>query len=772
MWRLLFLTPFYLLASSLPLLSEVGRNLEYEYATLAGIFSVLLIPLSALLIPKNKIADKSKNGQNFPAIEMIWITLLAPLISALPPAILFLANQCPCSKMGFLFWQSVQWLPAIFIGHAFYHLLLRFRLNNTPNWKLWLGYVLVIVLLSLHMLLQLWTNPQVRLTHLLFGFLHGPIYDSLIQFDFGILFARMSHVLLSLLLLAIVWYAPKARWYLVTGIIALLYTITAFISANFPSQMLGQDKLNRLLPHQLAAPDFTLHYLNTHHGETLVTPKAIKRIFRDTDFHLNELKKNLELTEPPHIHVFVYPSQKEKKLWFGGGATDVTDVYGPSIHITEQEWPHSTLRHELTHAILANNGYYGIGFHPNMAFTEGIASALAPSGRTLTPHMYAAWLLDVKKIGKIQDLFSPMFWRYSGARAYIVAESFIDFIIEKYGVKAAKNLYSGDQWQKALGESEETTVRGWREKIFAGYKKEDVSIYTDAKFRKEGVLDDLCPHTKADYQRHRNEGLFIRLRQPLSWEPDSDFLHWRRNIEPGNKGILLKIWQKEIHTVATERFPEKSRIATWIHALKGARNWPAKSIEDIEMAVLESDLLRLNNEWEKSYQILETLYDYTQRIHVGDSLLRRIHARFYIENVLSSEKSFNWRVYLAGWNSRIPLEVFDDQLPWIQNYLLLRNLPKKFFSAAYLNRLANIEVPKDVHLNFKMEWYRILGTKFFMKEMYKEAELTFNHAHQIAPDGWKALLSQHTRHAAFYKQFKKIQSSQWRAKADSQPENR
>ena len=39
-----------------------------------------------------------------------------------------------------------------------------------------------------------------------------------------------------------------------------------------------------------------------------------------------------------------FADENKKKLWFGGGSTDVTDVYTPSVHVSLGSWPHPTLR--------------------------------------------------------------------------------------------------------------------------------------------------------------------------------------------------------------------------------------------------------------------------------------------------------------------------------------------------------------------------------------------------------------------------------------------
>src|SRR5690606_33355072 len=115
----------------------------------------------------------------------------------------------------------------------------------------------------------------------------------------------------------------------------------------------------------------------------------------------------------------------------------------PSIHITADAWPHPTLRHELVHALASGFGYHGLGFHPNMAFTEGLAEALAPREQMISVHEGAASLIESGRLPAIEKLFSPAFWRESGGRAYTVAGSFIRHLIETRGMAEVKNLYAG-----------------------------------------------------------------------------------------------------------------------------------------------------------------------------------------------------------------------------------------------------------------------------------------------------------------------------------------
>src|SRR5690606_30180103 len=135
----------------------------------------------------------------------------------------------------------------------------------------------------------------------------------------------------------------------------------------------------------------------------------------------------LAISEHPHIWIYVYADGRLKKTLFGAGETDVTDVYTPTVHITAESFPHSTLRHELVHALLSSHAPFGLGFHPNIAITEGFAEALAPRIRTLDLDVASAALISTGKLKNMENLFSPLFWLESGERSYTAAGSFLRY---------------------------------------------------------------------------------------------------------------------------------------------------------------------------------------------------------------------------------------------------------------------------------------------------------------------------------------------------------
>ena len=185
MWRYLFLVPAYLLATSLPLVSQVGANLEYEYALLASYLGLVLLPAVALLLPARRLPMEDGQFSIGASFEVFWILFISPLFGLLPGAYAYAMKLCPCSASGFGFWMLVLWYPSWVLAHAVHHGILRFRCRGLPPWKIAAGWMIAYGAMVSVAMIELWVFPQKRIVNLLIGFIHGPIYDDWIAVDHG-----------------------------------------------------------------------------------------------------------------------------------------------------------------------------------------------------------------------------------------------------------------------------------------------------------------------------------------------------------------------------------------------------------------------------------------------------------------------------------------------------------------------------------------------------------------------------------------------------------
>src|SRR6185312_615202 len=101
-----------------------------------------------------------------------------------------------------------------------------------------------------------------------------------------------------------------------------------------------------------------------------------------------------------------------------------------------------------------------------------------------------------------------------------------------------------------FGERRAASVAAWKSQILKGYDQEKNALFTEALYRYPGVFNDLCPHSKADLSRGRGDSAFTRLRQPVGWDPDQDYLGWLMRLDPHDASTRLKIWGREIQRIA------------------------------------------------------------------------------------------------------------------------------------------------------------------------------------------------------------------------------
>ncbi|MCX6126422.1 MAG: hypothetical protein NTV34_16940, partial [Proteobacteria bacterium] len=415
-----------------------------------------------------------------------------------------------------------------------------------------------------------------------------------------------------------------------------------------------------------------------------------------------------------------------KKLYFGGGATDVTDVWTPSVHITADQAPHATLRHELVHAISSEFGWHGLGFHPNIALTEGLAVALAPPGERLSIHSLSASLLQSGKISSLEELFSPLgFWSQSGPRAYTVAGSFLQFLFEQAGAESVRKIYSGTNFLAATGHTLPYWSSKWRKFIDTQFDPK-LTMQSEALFRSKGLLREKCPHTKADLQRPRSDGLWTRLRQPVGWDR-AQYLQWLSSFDQSDRGGKINLWLNRIKESAMAHSGSKLGMTTWLEVVQRARYKPSKTVEDVELGVIESDVLAFLGRTTESLDVLSELQAEFAVASPGDAIERQIYARFLIQRSgASGTHVLEWRKYLAGWRS---LPEADPSDHWIMSYLRMRRDTRASLLAASAHLLMPVD---DMDPKFRSEWHKILADRFFNAEEFTSAASQYRSGANLA----------------------------------------
>ncbi len=711
--KLLFYLSGFAAFSWASLVFPINRNLEYEFFLCLNILFILL----AFIAGQIKYLHQTILTQYKQLITFGFLATLSPLV------LLLYQQSCSCSPRETLLWLMLLWGPGWLVAWGTFFATYRICQLHLPYFKRFLIQIAFGFSIGVLPLIILWIFPQKRLTGLFWGFLHGPIYDHWIPVDGGIFLSRSIHGLIGLFTVLALRPSREiiSRFIWIPGLLATL--IINLIPFPFASHGHGSKILRTALPQTHAGNGYELHFAGEDSRKNL---HRIDQLTRQIEFNLDDLQEYNTLETP--VQIYVYNNQNQKKKVFGGGSTDVTDVVTPSIHITWESWPHATLRHELVHAITSGDAFWGLGFHPNIAFTEGLAMALAPTEGTFSLNESVRTLKEQDQLPPLELLFSPRFWLQSGRRAYRTAGSFIKYLLITYSKEQVMRLYKGESWENIFSVSMQEAIQEWLTTVGKLPKKEN-NRFGEAIFRYPGIFLDLCPHSKATLGK--NGKIFPGWRQPSPWQ-HRDFVNWLRHLEPQSmrhrfqenflqiKSAFEKNDIDQVHRIIS-LFPQKDNI---------------EYLEEFSFKMLAADLhYLLSHDLEAFKQQLNGMKILAKQNFLGFSHERQLDLRIFASLHLSPADLQELVGYLA---QLTPYKQLKKNNTWLFSYLHLRR--QITYSRAKLTSLWNLPIPSTLSNNIKYEWYKYLGIRMMQNSYYDLATKSFTQAlHHSHPGGYEIL---------------------------------
>lgn len=725
-FKVLFLSVLVLSAS--PLLWPPARNLEYEYAIIITWLNGLLLPLSAYLIPK-------KNIQSRPPKQLFLLFLGVPLLAYLPGWSMFRLGLCQCVEMGFTFWYVLLVVPAIWLGSAVFYGILRTRKQPFLSW--FIGAVpLLMAVVSLSVL---WFFPQKRMNSLFLGFLHGPIYDRWIPLDYGVVVGRLGHAVFALAILAVAvgLYAFRSRVFALMMAVACILFCIAWRSDSGGH---GFSALKRHLSESVTKSGVVVHFT----GQSPDDEKMAQSLLMDAVFHVEEIKNflNVKLNRP--LHIYAYKDEAHKKILFGGGDTDITDVWSPSIHVELLPSPHPTLRHELVHGVSSFVSWHGLGFHPNMLLTEGLAMALAPIEQDLDFDIVAASMIRSGQFDSLDALVNPLgFWREAGQRSYYLAGSFLRWLNAKYGAAAVGYLYSGQSFFEVTGQTAKATLGAWARDVELAYDERQ-KLIVEKFTRDPGVLQDVCPHSFVDLARPRDDGFLTRLRQPLGWD-SSQMLIWSLDRFPESQSLRLKKINDEIAKKLREPQTEELNYNELIAIVGGMHRQQASSIEDLQFELLQADLEFLSGNYEISRDRLRELFRLFAQQEPGAYLRRQVEVRLALREEINDVNRIKlWTKYLAGWSLSLPLQANPS---WVEEYLSAKR--QSHSTGVKLDSWLRLVKSSTKYREIRREWLKLIARGYADLGAFSKAQVVYEALAELSQGESTRLAMEHARRMVF-----------------------
>ena len=696
----------------LPLTTSAGRNFEYEYALAVSLGIWFILPLLPWPNVPNTLTSLARR---------LTIDLALVLASAV---VAFFASSCPCSFMGFVFWLPFQVAPAL-IWTCGVKLLLD---DKHPRKNLWI-LALVNSTLIIQLLIQTLVLPQKRFLHPTFGFWHGPVYDRYIAISDALVQNRILQFAAGV---AICWLLLTWRRQFLVRTAVFCLTVVALQYLPGEGTELGMKPLEARFAKRLIGAGFELHYVPRDNND-----QQIQDLFWATHFHIEDLQQQLGI-EPPFIKVFVYPGSRDKKLWFGGAGTDITDVFSPSIHISERPLPHPTLRHELVHAALAREAYFGLGFHPNMALTEGIAVALAPQKRPWPLDVGARFLIESKKIDPYGIIQGQSFLAAAASRSYTIAGSFAKHLVDNQLTEHLLAVYSGQDWATSFNRQNRNLIQEWLDKLHQSPASQDTSLFGETLYREEGTLRSTCPHSRIDLGPRTPSNF-----KPASWSA-SDYKEWLAAIDPRPKRHQLQQAKHEI-----KQLFHSGKLANFdISRLPQQDVEQMISLEDVHLALLKWDVLLTANHNSEAAKQAHLLRAVSSRHRLPDHLLRAIEARLLLLTLDDQPTARSWLRYVANLRA-IPERRIHEEDPWIIAYLKVRRYEQSDPTVS-LDQLAKRQIPDELSRELRAEWFRLLANLYGGRGQYSKARSMMRSAAVQGPPGHQAFYLLQSRRYAYF----------------------
>ena len=93
------------------------------------------------------------------------------------------------------------------------------------------------------------------------------------------------------------------------------------------------------------------------------------------------------------------------------------------------------------------------------------------------------------------------------------------------------------------------------------------------------------------------------------------------------------------YKLAQNRFADQKQLKKWRATVAKSRLWPPQALEDVEAAILQSDLERVLGNYHESLDLLKKLGELAKDRYLGAAISRSIEARIAIENQLPLERA-------------------------------------------------------------------------------------------------------------------------------------
>ncbi|MCH7722203.1 MAG: hypothetical protein IIC76_02535 [Bacteroidetes bacterium] len=469
----------------LPLTNVFG----YEFSVINSLLLVLLSGIYTIYFYKNNF-EKHQPDFLKDVLQSLFLFLLIPFCVSVFNSII--TGFCSFTD-GILFYLVIT-APSILIGTSLglISILLLSRFQIVLLLLLYIGILAIIAF-------EIYFNPQVYIFNPILGFFPGTIYDEGIAVTGKLVIYRVLNLLFFtfIIIAAMRSLIRGKKKYVITTIVIPI--VIAGIFYLLSPQFGFSTTFNRLkdeLDKTIVSEHFIIH------SDRRIENKKIKMLALNHEYYYQELEKYFEVSLDEKIHAFIFYDNDQKKELLGSRNADIAKPWLNQIYITYDNWDH-TLKHELAHCFSADfgAGILKLASGLNPMLIEGIAEAADGNYNDNSLHFMAALAFNSGYTMDLEYLLSKIgFYSQSSSISYIYAGSFIQYLIENYGIIKFKKYYITGDYKDSYGVELSNTLALYY-KFLADldytFSEDKASYY----FGRKSIFQKVCPRAIAKYLR-------------------------------------------------------------------------------------------------------------------------------------------------------------------------------------------------------------------------------------------------------------------------------
>ncbi|MCH8032538.1 MAG: hypothetical protein IH950_02115 [Bacteroidetes bacterium] len=490
---LLIVLLFNLALLKLPLANVFG----YE---LSVINSLLIVLLSGIYTIYFFEINFNKENKNF--ILELFKSLTLLLIIPFSVSVINSIFSGFCSFTDGLLFYFVITCPSIIIGISLglISVLIADRFRVVLLFVLCFGILMIIAF-------EIYFNPQVYVFNPIIGFFPGTIYDEGISVSSKLILYRFFNLLFFIWIISAIVRLKRNKKKRSTFFMVKVLLIAATFYLLSP--ILGFSTTFGSLTNTLSNSVITRHFVI--HLDKRIDTEKVKMLALNHEYYYQKLEKYFEVRLDDKIQSFIFYDNNQKKELFGSHNADVAKPWLNQIYISIRNWEH-TLKHELAHCFSAKfgSGILKLASGLNPMLIEGIAEAADGNYDDNSLHFMAALAYNSGYEVDIKYLLSKFgFYSKTSSISYIFAGSFIQYLIENYGISKFKEYYLTGEFPKSYRLNLNNTLKNYYSFLTNSdyFYNEHIAHYY---FGRKSLFQKICPRAISE---QLNDG----------WEQLSDY---------------------------------------------------------------------------------------------------------------------------------------------------------------------------------------------------------------------------------------------------------